>query len=146
MKPVVIDTNVFISALGKADTPPRAILRLCFAGRLQPLMGAALFAEYEDVLARDRLFTDCPLNRSERQRFFADFASICKWTPVYYLWRPNLPDEADNHLIELAMAGGAEAIITGNVRDLRRGELLFPSLAVKTPREFLDDLKERKET
>ena len=29
------------------------------------------------------------------------------WVRVYYLWRPNLPDEADNHLVELAVAGNA---------------------------------------
>jgi hypothetical protein len=35
-----------------------------------------------------------------------------------FLWRPNLPDEADNHVIELAVAGGASAVVTNNVRDL----------------------------
>jgi hypothetical protein len=45
---------------------------------------------------------------------------------VYYLWRPNLPDEADNHLIELALAGGADTIVTNNLRDVSRGELTFP--------------------
>ena len=54
-----------------------------------------------------------------------------------FLWRPNLPDEADNHLIELALAGGAGAIVTNNVRDVRRGELAFPHLQILTPSQFL---------
>ena len=29
--------------------------------------------------------------------------SRCRWVEVFYAWRPNLPDEADNHLIELAV-------------------------------------------
>ena len=58
---------------------------------------------------------------------------------VYYLWRPNLPDEGDNHLVELAIAGGADTIVTNNVRDVRRGELTFPSLRILTPSEFLKD-------
>jgi predicted nucleic acid-binding protein len=56
---------------------------------------------------------------------------------TFFLWRPNLPDEGDNHLIELAVAGGATTIVTHNVRDLRGGELRFPQIAVETPGEFM---------
>ena len=52
---------------------------------------------------------------------------------VRYLWRPNLPDEADNHVVELAVAGGAQAIVTHNWRDFERAELGFPGLHVVTP-------------
>jgi hypothetical protein len=37
---------------------------------------------------------------------------VCSSVPR---WRPNLRDEGDNHLVELAIAGGAEAIVTYNV-------------------------------
>ncbi len=67
----------------------------------------------------------------------ANPVSVCEWVRIYFLWRPNLPDEADNHLIELALAGGADIIVTHNVRDVRRGELSFPQLQILTPREFL---------
>ena len=56
-----------------------------------------------------------------------------RWVTVYYGWRPNLPDEGDNHLIELALAGGAQAIVTHNLRDLRGGELQLGTLRVLTP-------------
>jgi predicted nucleic acid-binding protein len=56
---------------------------------------------------------------------------------VYYLWHPNLPDEADNHLVELAVAGGADAIVTNNVSDVQTGELLFPHRQILTPARFL---------
>jgi predicted nucleic acid-binding protein len=61
---------------------------------------------------------------------------------VYYLWRPNLPDEADNHLIELALAGGAEYLLTHNVRDFARPELRFPLLKIRTPSQFLREVRE----
>ncbi len=62
----------------------------------------------------------------------------CSWTTIYYLWRPNLPDEADNHLIELAIAGNAHMIVTYNKKDFSRSALLFPHLAIVTPEQLLD--------
>jgi len=61
----------------------------------------------------------------------------CRWTRIYFLWRPNLRDESDNHLVELAVAGGAEAVVTRNKRDFRGAELKFENLAVLTPAECL---------
>jgi predicted nucleic acid-binding protein len=49
----------------------------------------------------------------------------------------NLPDEVDNHLVDLAIVGGADVIVTNNVRDLRHGELTFPHLQILTPAQFL---------
>lgn len=104
-------------------------------------MGAALFAEYEDVFGRSALLETSPLTRLEREEVFDIFLAVCKWVHVYFAWRPNLRDEGDNHLIELAIAGGAEAIVTKNKRDLLSGDLRFPHLAVLTPSEFLGVLK-----
>jgi len=57
--------------------------------------------------------------------------------PIYYLWRPNLPDEADNCLLELAVAGNAAWIVTHNVRDFRNAELNFPEIRIIIPEEVL---------
>ena len=100
-------------------------------------MGAALFHEYEDVMLHSDPMWKSPLRSEERQTLFEAFLSVCEWVKVYFLWRPNLPDEGDNHLLELAIAGGADTIVTNNVRDVRRGELSFPSLQILTPAEFL---------
>ena len=53
-------------------------------------------------------------------------------------WR-NLRDEADNHLIELALAGGASHVVTKNVRHVGRMELRFPQLFVMTPEKFIKE-------
>ncbi len=137
MQRIVVDTNVFTAAVLSPAGTNRAVLRACLTAKAHPLMGAALFHEYEDLLARPELMAKSPLTPAERGLLFEAFLSVCDWVRIYFLWRPNLPDEADNHLIELALAGGASAIVTNNVRDVRRGELAFPHLQILTPAQFL---------
>ena len=139
MDRVVIDTNVFVSAVMSADGAARGILRLALTGEIVPLFGNALFSEYEDVLGRTGLFDGCPIGRDDRERLFEAVLSVSRWVRIYYLWRPNLADEADNHIVELAIAGGADAIITGNTRHLAKGELRLGRLAVSTPGRFLKE-------
>ena len=67
---------------------------------------------------------------------FANFPTGLKMT---WLAAYNLPDEGDNHLIELALAGGAAAIVTHNLRDLRGGELRLGNLRVLTPAQCLEE-------
>lgn len=137
---VVVDTSVFVAALLGPRGASRQTLRLCLEGRLAPLMGAALFHEYESLLGREQFFDSCALSAAERWSLFDAFLSVCRWTRIYYLWRPNLRDETDNHLLELAVAGGAAAVVTKNVRDLRRSELLFPALRILKPEELAQEM------
>ena len=132
---IVADTNVFLGAcLGRG--PSAAVVEGCLNGRFQPLMAAALLAEYEDVLSRRTLMAKSRLNASEREELLDIFLASCRWTRIYFGWRPNLRDEGDNHLIELALAGGAEHIVSHNLRDLRSAELKFPGLSAITPAQL----------
>ena len=97
--------------------------------------------EYESVLGRDAMFKRCVLAKKGRESLFDAFLHTCSWTKVYYGWRPNLPDESDNHLVELAAAGDAEAIVTHNIKDFNRADLTFPGLQVVTPRVLLKEEK-----
>ena len=51
-----------------------------------------------------------------------------------------MQDEADNHLLELAFAGGASMIVTNNVRDFRGGQLRFPDVRILTPQDLMKEL------
>lgn len=138
MPVVVVDTNVMVGALLRGGGSARAIVRACLTEQYRPVIGPALLAEYEDVLSRADLFEGGVLSGKERGEFFDGFLNRCRWVEVFYAWRPNLPDEADNHLIELAVAAQADAIVTRNLRDVSRGELKFPALRVLTPEQCLE--------
>jgi predicted nucleic acid-binding protein len=100
-------------------------------------MGNTLFCEYESVLKRETILAQCPLTQAEILALLQSLMSVSQWVYVYYLWRPNLPDEADNHLIELAVAGNAQIIATNNTKDFQKAELLFPNLLILTPAEII---------
>ena len=135
---VVLDTNIIVGAMLRDGGASRAVLRLCLQGEVQPLIGVALFAEMEDVLSREELFRNSKLTTGERQDLFAAFLSVTQWVPIYYTWRPNLRDEADNHVIDLAIAGNAEYIITKNTRDFASMDLKFPDLTLATAATFME--------
>ena len=134
---VVIDTSVLVSALIGARGPNREIIRRCLQGKYNPLISNALFQEYEDVSKREQVLDVCPLTPKEILELLHSFYSVCRWVPIYYLWRPNIIDEGDNFLIELALAGNATHIITNNIRDLSSAELKFPDLKILTPETIL---------
>ena len=137
MKRVVVDTSVLISSLIGREGPSREVIRQCLLGNLKPLISTALFLEYETVSERKNIRQLCPLNDGEIREFIAAFLTVCEWVQIHYLWRPNLKDEGDNFLIELAVAGNAELILTNNVRDLRNAELSFDNLDIAAPHEYL---------
>lgn len=137
---VVIDTSVFVGAiLGHAGGASREVLRRCLLRELIPAMGTALFLEYEDVVSRPSTVKQASLSEVEIGELLDALASVCAWTTVYYRWRPNLVDEADHHLLELAIATGAEVIVTKNLRHLRSGELRFPQIRILRPDDLLEE-------
>ncbi|MBT4290720.1 MAG: putative toxin-antitoxin system toxin component, PIN family [Deltaproteobacteria bacterium] len=140
MGKIVIDTNIIVSALiSRSGSYSRKIIEKVFDNLIIPLMGEALFNEYTEVTNRHDIFKLCVLNKKERLEFLQAFMKCCLWCKIYYNWRPNLQDEGDNHIIELAVAGGANYIVTKNIKDLKSGELLFKKLQIKTPDEFIKE-------
>lgn len=138
----VIDTNVFVSALlGSGGGASRTVLRACLMGQIQPLISTALFLEWEEVLARPRVERLCRLSPTEVEELLDGLLSRCEWVRIYYRWRPSLPDSDDHHVLELAVAGAADAIITKNVQDFRGGELNFPEIALRTPESVAEEIR-----
>jgi predicted nucleic acid-binding protein len=53
----------------------------------------------------------------------------------------SLRDERDTHVLELAIAGGAQAIVTENVRDFAGAELTFPDLRITKPEPLIEEIE-----
>ncbi len=134
---IVVDTSVFVSAIIGKTGPSRELIRRCLKNEYQPLMGNALFCEYESLIARSNIIEKCSLTSSEIRTLLASFMSVSQWVSIYYLWRPNLKDEADNHLIELVLAGNAQYLVTNNIKDFRNTQLLFPKISIIKPEQLI---------
>lgn len=134
---IVIDTNIFTGALMRGDAGlNRKVLEMAFRDEIRPVMGDALYLEYESLLSRGHLYENSAFTAAERSAFFDDFCSICRWVEIHYRWRPNLRDEGDNHVVELALAAGSATILTWNIKDYRYPDLLT-DLSILTPAEYL---------
>ena len=134
---IVIDTNVFIGAIISSQGLNREMIRRCLLGEYQPLMDNALFSEYESVMEREEIIARCPLDRTELLNLLAAFLSVSEWINIYYSWRPNLKDEGDNHIIELAVAGNAKIVATNNIKDFQKAELIFPDILIAKPEQII---------
>jgi putative PIN family toxin of toxin-antitoxin system len=135
---IVVDTNVLIGALiGKEYSANRKLIELSLKREFQPLINYTLFSEYEDIINRPSILRLCKRSTEEINILFDGFLSTCELVKIYYLWRPNLVDEDDNYLIELAIAGNAEILVTHNVKDFSRTQLKFPQLQIKQPQEII---------
>lgn len=136
---VVIDTSVWISALITKNSKARDLLRLIFQKKVLPQISETLFKEYESVMKRKKIISLIPLSNDEQELLFNTYLNHCQWNEIYYTWRPNLKDEGDNFLIELAVSSGAKAIITYNIKDFKNAELVF-SHKIITPEDFIKEI------
>jgi putative PIN family toxin of toxin-antitoxin system len=137
---VVLDTSVLVAGFRSRTGASNLLLQAVARRRLRPLVTTALFLEYEDVLLRaeHRLVTG--MSESDVQDALAAFASAAEPVEVHFRWRPQLADPSDELVLEAAVNGAAEFLVTHNVRDFEPAALKF-ELKVITPRECLKEMK-----
>lgn len=102
-------------------------------------MTTALFLEYVDVLLRaeHRLVTG--MSEDDVERAQAAFASAAEPVEVHFRWRPQLKDPSDDLVLEAAVNGRADALVTHNIRDFERAAKQF-ELRVVTPQACLKEV------
>ena len=134
---IVVDTNVAISALRSRRGASNALLIELLQGRATWLCSVPLFLEFEEVMMRPEFRLDTGYGETVLARFLADIASVIEPVALHFLWRPQLTDPKDEMVLEAAVNGGAEALVTHNVRHFREAANRF-GINTVTPRDILE--------
>lgn len=118
----VLDTNVIIAARRSRAGASNALLRAADKGQFAILASVPLFIEYEAVLCRPEHLAASGLTILEAASFLDYLASIAVPVKMHYLWRPQLSDIADEMVLETAINGQAQALVTFNTRHFAAAE------------------------
>jgi putative PIN family toxin of toxin-antitoxin system len=129
---VVVDTNVFVSAIRSRRGASFRLVSEIGRGRFEIVVSVPLLIEYEAAMLDRR-----PASVSvEDVNVVLDYvAQAARHQAVFYLWRPLLRDAKDDLVLEVAVAGGCEAIVTYNTPDFAGAESF--GILVMTPFAFL---------
>lgn len=137
---VVLDTSVLVAAFRSRRGASNRLLALVASGELRPLVTTALFLEYEDVLCRPEHRLATGMSEKDVQGALAAFASASEPVDVHFRWRPQLTDPSDELVLEAAVNGRADALVTHNIKDFAAAAKTL-RFVLLTPREALEKVK-----
>ncbi|HRM50294.1 MAG TPA: PIN domain-containing protein [Alicycliphilus sp.] len=136
----LLDTNVLVAALRSSQGASHALVRRALQGELPLVVHQKLVYEYRDVLSRPTTLADTGLAWADAELVLAHLVARAQEVHVRYLWRPNLRDEGDNFVLEIAVAAWPCTLVTHNLADFARGQLRFPQIPITTPGQLLRSL------
>ncbi len=136
----MLDTSVIVAALRSRFGASNALLEHVARGRVRPLVTTALFLEYEDVVKRPETRLATGMSDEEVDGFLSALASAAEPVEVNFRWRPQLSDPKDELVLEAAVNGEADALVTHNIRDFEPARQVF-GLRVLLPRDVLRELR-----
>lgn len=113
---LALDTDVLVAGLRSAAGASRRLLELLDEERFEAVANVSMMLEYEAVLKRPENLHAAGLTATEVDEFLDSLAQFIIRVPSFFLWRPVLRDPADEHVLEAAINGQADAIITFNIR------------------------------
>ena len=138
MSRIVLDTSVLVAALRSRRGASSLLLYRVARQLVVPLVTTPLFLEYESVLKRPEQQLATGLNSEQIDRFLSAFASAATGVDTHFRWRPQLRDTNDEMVLEAAVNGMAEALITHNIADFHVAKEQFGILVI-TPGRYLKD-------
>ena len=114
---LVIDTNVIVAALRSAKGASAALMLHVAQKRVKPLLTVALVLEIESVLCRPEHLAASGLTPELVQGFVDELCALAEPVQIHFAWRPMLHDAADEMVLEAAVNGQADALVTFNLKD-----------------------------
>jgi putative PIN family toxin of toxin-antitoxin system len=129
---LVLDTDVLVAALRSATGASRRILLAGIDQRCTLLVSPVLMFEYEAVLKRPAHLHSAGASEADVDVVLDMLAAAAERVELHYLWRPQLTDVGDEMVLETAVNGRADALVTFNTRHFVPSATRF-GLAVVRP-------------
>jgi putative PIN family toxin of toxin-antitoxin system len=114
---LVLDTSVIVAAFRSRRGASRRLFGLLVEGRFALVATPALFLEYESVLSRPEQVGVHGYSSEEIDLFLQTLAKLADLVRVRFQWKPQLRDPGDEFVLEAAINGHADAIVTFNIAD-----------------------------
>lgn len=132
----MLDTDVVVAAMRSPRGASAELLRCIDGGKAVILLTVALALEYEAIctLAEHRLASG--LSASDAAVYVDGLIALAEPVRAYFRWRPQLRDPGDELVLEAAVNGQADAIVTFNESHLREARKSF-GIEVIRPAEAL---------
>ena len=140
---VILDTNILVAGLSSRSGASHQLLRRCHEGEFTIIASVPLWLEYEATLKRVEIRKMHGLSARDIDDLLNILAVAVKPTALHYLWRPQLTDPGDEMVLETALNGAADALVTFNLGDFQSAADRF-GLKLLLPADFLKLLKRKK--
>ena len=137
---IVLDTSVMVAALRSPSGASAELLRMARHEKFGVLISVSMILEYEAVLKRVEHLSVAGLLISDVDDLLDAFCIFAKPVTNHFRWRPVLTDPDDDLVMETAVNGRANVIVTFNVFDFQRAKTLF-GIEVQRPGEALRRLR-----
>jgi len=133
---LVLDTDVVVAAMRSPSGASAALLLAALDGKVQLLANVALILEYEAVCKREVHLTAAAFDIEQAGIFVDALAALAEPVESHFIWRPQLKDPSDEMVLEAAVNGQAQSIVTFNLRDFSTAPERF-GLRILLPRDAL---------
>lgn len=119
---LVLDTDVVVAGLRSRRGASRAWLRAVLRREVGLVLSVPLMLQYEEVLLRPATLAAIQGTPDRVSRFLDLLCTVGRPVEISFLWRPTLRDPSDEMVLEAAVHGRVDRLLTFNLRDFAGSE------------------------